>query len=186
MKKKRWWVIPTLMGIFTFLLSGCSPVPSDPRAVLEQKAAAIDSTTQDLFEMLHDVGLDDASANGSVDACQSQPAPGVSYRAGMGVKVGEDLAPAFKAFTAQLTAKGWEETDAYADVEVDPAKPMGRYAKGDITVDVKTGGFSSGGTQYGADEMQIGITIKDYCVRVPDGGYISKVEDLEKDILPRS
>jgi hypothetical protein len=63
---------------------------------------------------------------------------------------------------------------------------MGRFVRDDITLDVATGGASSGGVWYGADEMQLGVTIKDYCVRVPDGGYISKVRDLAKDILPRS
>lgn len=174
------------VGLLAFLLSGCSPVPSNPRAALEAKAAAIDSATQDVLDSLHAAGLDDATAKGHVDGCQSEPTPGVSYRAGISAKAGSDLAGAFDALVEQLGASGWKPTDAYRDVKIDPAKPMGRFVRDDITLDVATGGASSGGVWYGADEMQLGVTIKDYCVRVPDGGYISKVEDLAKDILPRS
>lgn len=175
-----------VVGLLALLLSGCSSVPSDPRAVLEEKAAVIDAAVQDLFEDLAAVGLKDASAGSAVDSCQSEPAPGVSYRAGITVKVGDDLAGGFDALVKQLHSSGWQPTDAYRDVEIDPAKPVGRFARDDITLDVKTGGASIGGNLYGADEMVLGLTIEDDCVRVPDGGYISEVEDLAKDILPRS
>jgi len=175
-----------VVGLLAFLFSGCSSVPSDPRAVLEEKAATIDTAVQDLFEALDAAGLTEASAGSAVDSCQSEPAPGVSYRAGVTVKVGEDLAGGFDALVAQLDAAGWKPTNDYRGVEIDPEKPMGRFARGDITVDVKTGGFKTGDQVHGADEMQLGVTIDDDCVRVPDGGYISKVEDLAKDILPRS
>ncbi|GAA3928431.1 hypothetical protein [Microbacterium soli] len=178
-------VMMGVVGLLAFLLGGCSPVPSDPRAVLEGKAATIDAAVQDLFETLAVAGLQDVSAASAVDTCQSEPAPGVSYRAGMTVKAGEDLAGGFDALVRQLDAAGWKSTGAYQDVEIDPARPMGRFVRDDITLDVKTGGASSGGVWYGADEMQLGVTIDDDCVRVPDGGYIGKVEDLAKDILPR-
>lgn len=167
------------------LLSGCSPVPADPRAVLEEKAATIDSATQDLLEALDAAGLSDASAGGVIESCQSEPAPGVAYAAGISVTVGEDLAAGFGALVAQLDATGWTATDAYDDVEVDPAAPAGRFVRDDITVDVKTGGSAAGSVQYGADEMDLEITITPDCVRVPEGGYIAKVQDLEKEILPR-
>ncbi|WP_309127909.1 hypothetical protein [Microbacterium sp.] len=173
------------MGLLAFLLAACSPVPPNPRMVLEQNAATIDATAQDLLEALNAAGLTDASAHGAIDGCQSEPAPGVAYRAGITVKVGDDLAAGFDALASQLDAAGWQATDAYRDVDIDPAKPIGRYTRDDITLDVKTGGFSVGEEQYGADEMDLGITIEDDCVRVPDSSYISKVEDLAKDIPPR-
>lgn len=173
------------VGLLAFLLAACAPAPSNPRTLLEQKAATIDATTQDLLEALDAVGLTGASAHGAVDSCQSQPAPGVAYRAGITVRVGDDLAAGFDRLVAQLDDTGWQATDAYRDVDIDPAKPMGRYTRDDITLDVKTGGFKIGEKQHGADEMDLGITIKDGCVRVPDGGYISEVDDLAKDILPR-
>lgn len=170
---------------FAVLLCGCSPVPADPHAVLEEKAARVDAAAQDLLEALDAAGLPGATAHGSVGACQSEPAPGVDYSAGIGVTVGEDLAAGFDAFVEQLEATGWTETDAYEDVDVDPAKPASRFQRADITADVKTGGFTSGGVEYGADEMAIGITIARDCVRVPDGSYFTEMLDLEKDILPR-
>lgn len=174
------------VGILALLLGGCSATPADPRAELEARAATIDSAAQDVLDSLHAAGVDEATAKGHVDGCQSEPAPGVSYRAGIAAKAGSDLASAFDALVQQLDASGWKPTDAYRDVKIDPAKPMGRFTRDDVTLDVKTGGGSVGGKWYGADEMQLGITIKDGCVRVPDGGYIGQVRDLEKDILPRS
>ncbi|MDT0156636.1 hypothetical protein Q9R19_03250 [Microbacterium sp. ARD32] len=174
------------VGLLSFLLSGCSAVPADPHAVLETKAASVDAAAQDLLAALDAAGLTDASAGSAVDVCQSEPLPGVSYRAGISVKVGEDLVAGFDSLVKQLTASGWEETDAYRDVELDPGKPAGRYERDDITVDVKTGGFTVGKTHYGADEMTLGITIDKPCVRIPHGASFIDFQDLEKDILPRS
>lgn len=76
-------------------------------------------------------------------------------------------------------------TNAYDDVDLDPAAPAGRFTRDDITVDIKTGGSVAGEVHYGADEMTLGITIADDCVRMPDGAYFSKMRDLEKTIHPR-
>jgi hypothetical protein len=175
-----------VVGLLAFLLGGCSSVPPSPRAVLEGKAASIDTAVQDVFEALDAAGLKEASASGAVDTCQSQPAPGVSYRAGMSVKLGDDLAGGFAALVEQLGAAGWKPTNAYDGVKIDPAKPMGRFSREDITLDVKTGGASAGGEQYGADEMQLGLTVEDPCVRIADGTSFLDFQDLDKDILPRS
>lgn len=173
------------LGVAALLLSGCSPVPADPHAVLEEKAATLDDAAQDLLESLEAAGFPDASARGIVDVCQSEPAPGASYRAGIGVTVGNDLVSAFDALAEQLAKTGWTATDDFDDTEIDPDAPAGRFVRDDITVDVKTGGSIAGGVHYGADEMTLGLTIRNDCVRVPGGGYITEVKDLEKKILPR-
>ncbi|MFK4761021.1 hypothetical protein ACI3KS_08825 [Microbacterium sp. ZW T5_45] len=173
------------ISVVALLLTGCSAVPADPHAVLEEKAAAVDDAAQDLLESLDAAGYTDAAARGIVDACQSEPAPGASFGAGIGVTVGDDLVSAFDSLSTQLTRAGWTATDDFDDADVDPAAPMGRFVRADITLDVKTGGFTSGGTRYGADEMTLGITIADDCVRMPDGAYFSKMRDLEKTIHPR-
>lgn len=173
------------MGLLALLMSGCSPVPLDPRGALEQKAATIDAAVQDVFDALESAGLAGATASGSVDVCGSQPAPGVRYGAGMSVKVGDDLAGGFDALMEQLAATGWQPTDAYDDLKIDPAKPMGRVSREDVTLDVKTGGASIGGKQYGADEMQLGFTLEDPCVRIPDGASSLDFQDLDKKIIPR-
>lgn len=172
-----------VVGLIALLLTGCSAVPSDPRAVLEEKAATVDSAVQDLFEALNAAGLPGATAGGVVDACQSEPAPGVSYRAGMGVHVGDEPAAGFKSLADQLAATGWQRTDD--DLGGDENAPMARFSRGDITLDVKTGGVTYAGERQDEDRMTLGVTIKDHCVRVPNGGYITEVKDLAKDILPR-
>lgn len=177
--------IMVCMGLLALLMSGCSPVPLDPRGALEQKAATIDAAVQDVYDALDSAGLSGATARGSVDVCGSQPAPGVRYGAGMSVKVGDDLARGFDALMEQLTATGWQRTDAYDDVKIDQAKPMGRVSRDDVTLDVKTGGASIGGKQYGTDEMQLGFTLKDPCVRIPDGTSSLDFQDLGRKIFPR-
>lgn len=173
------------MGLLAFLLSGCSAVPADPHAALSAKAASVDAAAQDLLVALDSASLPTVSAGSSIDVCQSEPVPGVSYQAGISVKVGDDLVGGFDSLAKQLAEDGWKETDAYRDVELDPAKPAGRYERDDITLDVKTGGFKMGETQYGADEMVLGITIKNPCVRIPHGVSFTDFQDLEKDLQPR-
>jgi hypothetical protein len=183
---RRGIAVAALAGLFTVICAGCSAVPANPRAVLEQKASSIDTAAQDLLDLLRAAGLSTTSARGVIDTCQSEPAPGVSYRAGIAVRLGDDLVTGFGSLVKQLEETGWEETDAYRDVELDPDKPAGRYERGDITLDIKTGGFKMGETPYGADEMDLGITIKNACVRIPDGKSFLDYRDLEKDIQPRS
>jgi hypothetical protein len=177
--------IMVCVGLLAFLMSGCSAVPADPRAVLEQKAATIDAAVQDVYASVRGAGLTDATARGGVDVCGSQPLPGVSYGAGMSVKVGADLAGGFDALVEQLEAGGWRPTNAYDDVKIDPAKPMGRFSRDDVTLDVKTGGASIGGKQYGSEEMQLGFTLKDPCVRIPDGASSLDFQDMDGPISPR-
>lgn len=173
------------MGLLAFLLGGCSAVASDPHALLEEKAATIDAAAQDLLDSLAAAGLSDASAHGVVDSCQSEPAPGAAYRAGISVAVGDDPAGGFDALSAQLDASGWTPTDDLSGSQSDPSTPSGRFTRDDITLDVTTGGFTSGGVRHGADEMTLGITIADGCVRLADGSDFAGVKDLEKEILPR-
>lgn len=177
--------VVVLVGLFAFLSAGCAPTPAGARAALETRATAIDTAAQDLLAALEDAGLEGASAGSTVEVCQSQPVPGVSYQAGISVTIGDDLAGGYDALVEQLDATGWQPTDAYRDVKIDPDKPMGRFAREDITLDVKTGGFSVGETKYGTDAMALGITIKDECVRIPDGTSFIDFKDLEKKFQPR-
>lgn len=174
------------IGLLTFLFSGCSPVPSDPHAALMEKAAPIDTAVQDALDALSAAGLDDATASGQVSTCGNDPRPGVRYDAGITVKVGDDLASGFDALVAQLRDTGWTTTDAYDGVKIDPAKPKERFSRDRVTLDVRTGGASIGGKYYGADEMTLGFTLADPCVRIPHGTSFIDFQDLDKDILPRA
>ncbi|MFT4156425.1 MAG: hypothetical protein QM630_00625 [Microbacterium sp.] len=171
--------------LLALVLVGCSPVPADPRAVLEEKVAKVDAATQDVLEALDAAGLSGASAHGSVDGCQSEPAPGVAYRAGISVTLGDDLVTGFNALVEQLEMTEWIDTHNYDDLDIPAETPAGRFTRDDITLDIKTGGTTAGEIQYGADEMDLGIRIANDCVRIPDGAYFTKMVDLEKEILPR-
>lgn len=178
-------VMMGIVGLLALLLAACSPTasPSNPRAVLEKKVETIDSTVQDLFEALDDAGLSGATAMGVVDGCQGAPLPGVSYQAGMGVTVGEQQAESFAAVAKQLEATGWTQTPDVLDG--DEKAPMGRFTRGDITVDVKTGGFTYAGELQDEDRMTFEITANDACVKIPDDMSFVDFQDLSKEIRPR-
>lgn len=171
-----------LIGVLAASLVGCAAAPTDARAKLESRAAVLDSAAQDLLEAVGAAGFDDASAHGNIELCQGEPVPGVSYSAGATVKIGDDLHGAFDAVAEQLAATGWQDTGHPLGGE----NPSGRFTRDEVTLDVKTGGFSSGGKHYGADEMELGLRIADPCVRIPRDSSFLDFKDLEKDILPRS
>jgi hypothetical protein len=171
-----------VVGVLAASLTGCSSVPADPRAELEQRAAVLDAAAQDLLDAVSVAGFANAKARGAVDVCQSQPVPGVSYAASAQVKFGDDLRSAFDAVAAQLKTTGWRDSGHKLVGE----HPSGRFTRDDVTLDVKTGGFSSGGKSYGTDEMELSLRIADPCVRIPDGSSFVDFQDLDKDILPRS
>lgn len=173
-------VATVLVGMLAATITGCSTAAADPRAELESKAAVLDAAAQDVLEAVDAAGHAGATARGSVDVCQSEPAPGVSYGVGGKVKIGDDLHGAFEAVAAQLQEAGWVATGDKPGGE----NPSGRFTREDVTLDVKTGGFSSGGTRYGADEMEFGLRIADPCVRIPDGKSFLDYQDLDKDITP--
>lgn len=175
------YLAAVVVGVLAVSLTGCSSVPANPRAELEHRAAVLDAAAQDLLEAVTVAGFSDAKARGTVDVCQSPPAPGVSYRAGATVKIGDDLQGAFDAVAAQLEATGWHDTGH----ELGGEHPSGRFTRDDVTLDVKTGGFSSGGKTYATDEMELGLRIADPCVRIPDDKSFLDYQDLNKDIVPR-
>lgn len=170
------------VGLLAFLLGGCSSTTEDPRTSLETKASLVDSATRDVLTAVRAAGFPDAVARGIVEACQGMPDPGVSYRAGIAATIGEDLVSAYDEVTSQLTKDGWKESSAYEGATVDPSAPAGQFTRDDIRVDIKTGGASVGGTPYGEDAMQFGVTIDQSCVRVPEGTHASDFDDLEKTI----
>lgn len=181
----HWRVAIASGGLLALLCAGCSAVPSDPRAVLEENASVIDSAAQDLLEALDAAGLKGTSATGSIGLCQGPPSPGVDYSAAITATVGNDPVGGFNALAEQLDATGWTATDAYADAGIDPSTPAQEYTRGPLVLSVKTGGFSVGGTRYGADAMNLGITLSDHCVRVPDSTDFTELHDLNGEIPPR-
>ena len=169
-----------LLGALTLLLAACSSPSADPAADLRRQAASIDAAAQEVLTALQSAGFTEASARGIVDACQSEPAPGVAYRVGVTAKIGDAPEDAFETLLGELDANGWQQKGEDAGAADMPA----RFTRDDLMLDIKSGGFTVGDTAYGADELALGITHVDGCVRVPDGGYISKVRDLEKQITP--
>ncbi|MGB3374242.1 MAG: hypothetical protein WBA87_03785 [Microbacterium sp.] len=177
--KNRWKAV-VVVGLFTFLLGGCSPTQQGARVELEQHAAALEAAAQDVLQALDAAGLAGGTAAGHVESCGGSLSPGVSYRAGGSAPVGDDLAADLEGVSQLLEATGWNSA---GDLGGD--SPSGRFTRDDITLDVKTGGFRVGDELHGADEMTFGLRIDDPCVRVPDGVHADEFQDLERNILPR-
>lgn len=170
-----------IMGLFTLLFAGCSPTLDSARAQLEMRAADMDTAGQDVLQAADAAGFPDATAKGRIESCGGSLKPGMAYRVGGTVPVGDDLAGAVAAISDQLRSIGWNHEGTIGE---DPLSS--RFTRDDIMIDLKAGGASVGGTKYGADEMQIGITQANPCVRVPESTYTDEFQDFEKDILPRS
>lgn len=169
-----------VVGLFTLLSSGCAPTPDGARAELERHADTVNTAAQDVLLAMDAAGLKDASAAGRVEYCGGSLNPGLAYSAGASATVGEDLAGAIDAVTEELRSLGWQHEGQIGDDRL-----SARFTREDVTIDVKAGGAMVGGKAYGEDEMQVGITQADDCVRVPDGVHATDFADLEKDILPR-
>ena len=97
-----------LLGALTLLLAACSSPSADPAADLRRQAASIDAAAQEVLTALQSAGFTEASARGIVDACQSEPAPGVAYRAGVTAKIGDAPEDAFETLLGELDANGWQ------------------------------------------------------------------------------
>lgn len=170
-----------IMGLFTLLLAGCSPTPDSARAQLEERAAVLDTAGQDVLQAADAAGFPDATTKGRIESCGGSLKPGMVYRVGATVPVGDDLAGAITAMSDQLRAIGWHHEGTIGEDQL-----SGRFTRDDVMLDLKAGGATIGGTKYGADELQIGITQANPCVRVPESTYTDEFQDFEKDILPRS
>lgn len=169
------------VGLFTALFTGCAPTPDGARAELERRAETVDTAAQDVLTAMDAAGLSDASAAGRIESCGgSLTGWGVAYSAGATATAGDDLAGAVGSVTEQLQALGWRHEGEIGD---DPLSA--RFTRDDVTIDVKAGGAVVGGTAYGEDQIQVGITQADDCVRVPDGVDDSDFPELAKEILPR-
>lgn len=168
-----------VMGLLALLFGGCSAAPADARTTLEQHAAAIDEATHELFGVLAEAGFTDAGARSVVETCRSEPAPGLSYEVRI-TATGDDPAEQYTRLSEGLTSSGWvQEKDSLGGDQ-----PSGRFSRDGLTLDVKTGGFKIGDEVHGADELTLALSRDDGCVDVADGGAISEVRDLEKEILP--
>lgn len=168
------------MGLFTLLFTGCAPTPDDARSALESRADTLNTAAQDVLLAMDAAGLQGASAVGRVEHCGGSLNPGLAYRASVSATSGADPAEAIGAVTEELQALGWQH-----EGEIGDDRLSARFTRDDVTIDVKAGGAVIGGKTYGEDEMQVGITQADDCVRVPDGVHETDFADLENEILPR-
>lgn len=169
------------IGLLALLFSGCSSAPADPRASLEKNATIIDAAAQDVLSALTTAGLSGAEATGRLEQCGgSLNGWGAEYHASASAKVGDDLAATVEQVTTELTSLGWEHTG-----DLGGEFPTARLERDDVTVDVSTGGFTSGGTRYGADEIAVGIRPASACVKLPEGTFASDLTEFDRSIPPR-
>ena len=169
------------LALVTLVISGCSGAPDDPRAAIEEKAATIDDAAQDVLTALTTAGLAEASATGRLEQCGgSLTGWGAEYHAGASAKVGESMQAAVDQVTAELKSLGWDHVgDLGGDF------PTARLERGDVTIDLSTGGFTVGATRYHEDDLSVSIWPFSACVKLPEGKTVSDYAEFERSIPPR-
>ncbi|MFK4761013.1 hypothetical protein ACI3KS_08785 [Microbacterium sp. ZW T5_45] len=164
-----------------FALAGCSAVPADPSAEVERVAAPVDEAAQDVLSAIYAAGLADGQASGHLEQCGgSLTGWGGEYQASASAAVGDDLQTAIDRMTTGLQSSGWTYIG-----ELGGDYPSARLERGDVTIDLMTGGFTVGETRYGAEELEVGITTSNACVTFPEGEHVSDYPEFERTILPR-
>lgn len=167
------------LGLSLGLLTACGPTEAGARAELEKRIEVMGTAARDVLHAMDALQLPDASARGRLESCGGSLRPGVYYLAGASATIGDDWAAAVEGMTKELEKAGWEYVG-----EIGGDDPTARFTRGEVTVDLKTGGFTNGGTLYGADQLEVGIRDAGSCVHIPDGVSDSDFADLEGAILP--
>lgn len=181
-------VLLVLLLVMNRGISGATPSEATANSELEQRAESMDALAEELLQVVGDAGLKPLTAHGRIE--ESGGMEGVRYclRYRVGIKVATNTTDAadFSALDKQLLATGWEHSDAV--MSKDPEHPGARFLRDGVELDVTTGGFTSGGTRYGADE--IAMTVKrndDDCVYVPDFDRVRAAQErFGKEIYPGS
>lgn len=125
--------------------------------------------------------LRDAGIAGYLDNCGgSLGGWGVAYHAGGSAAVGDDLHATVETVAAELETLGWTYVG-----ELGGDYPSARLTRDDISIHLKTGGFTIGATRHRADELEIGISQLNDCVKTPEGERESDFTEFEQEILPR-
>ncbi|MFK4852824.1 hypothetical protein ACI3KT_14405 [Microbacterium sp. ZW T6_19] len=169
------------LAALSLLLTACSATHDGARAELDKHAAVVDDAAQDVLQALDAADLSDAGVAGYLEQCGgSLTGWGVAYHAGGSAKVGEDRQAAVEDVAAELESLGWAH-----EGEIGGDDPSARLTRDDLTIDLKTGGFTVGATRYGADELEIGIRQSNACVETPEGEYKTDYAEFEREILPR-
>ncbi|GAA4082813.1 hypothetical protein ACFFOS_15405 [Nocardioides kongjuensis] len=127
--------------------------------------------TREVVDLLTGAGLEVTRAAGVAEYCQSEPAPGVTYRSGGAVAGTPAEVPAqFAAAREALVAAGWSVVTEGAD-GTRPWANLGRD------------GLRLGLSQAKHGERLLGFAItSSECVRVADGGFLDD-DDHRVDLL---
>lgn len=169
------------LTVLALALTACSPTHDGAHAELEKHAAVVDDAAQDVLQALDAAALRDAGVAGYLEQCGgSLTGWGVAYHAGGSAAVGEDRRAAVEEVATALQSLGWAH-----EGELGGDDPSARLTRDDITIDLKTGGFTVGTTRYGADELEIGILQSSPCVKTPEGEHKADYAEFEREILPR-
>jgi hypothetical protein len=153
------------------VLGGCG--------VDEQKGAAELSTLQDsvvtqtraVIDLLAGAGLEVTRAAGVAEYCQSEPAPGVTYRSGGAVAGTPGELPArFAAAREALLAGGW----SVVTEGTDGTRPWANLGRDDLRLALSQ-------AKHGERLLGFAIT-SSACVRVEDGGFLDD-DDHRVDLL---
>ncbi|TNM38560.1 hypothetical protein FHP29_15105 [Nocardioides albidus] len=146
----------------------------DDRKSAEELATLQDEVvaqTRAVIDLLGGAGLDVTRAGGVAEFCQSEPAPGVTYRTGGAVAgTPAEAAAQFAAAREALLADGW----SVVTEGVDGTRPWANLGRDDLRL-----GLSQ--AKHGERLLGFSLTSGD-CIRVEDGGFLD--DDRRVDLTP--
>jgi hypothetical protein len=132
---------------------------------------AVLTQTREVIDLLAGAGLEVTRAAGVAEYCQSEPAPGVTYRSGGAVAgTPEDVPAQFAAAREALLADGW----AVVTEGTDGTRPWANLGRDDVRL-----GLSQ--ARHGEQLLGFAITSSE-CVRVEDGGFLDD-DDRRVDLF---
>lgn len=168
--------------------AGATSSDTSANAELELRAERMDTTVQEVLDVVDAAGLETIAARGRVEESGGMSGTRycLHYQASITVATHTTDTEDFAALEAQFLASGWTRSDVTMSDSAD--HPGARFQRDDIEVDVLTGGFTSGGTRYGAEEIAMSVQRNDEdCVYVPDFDRVSAAKErFGKVIYPGS
>lgn len=168
--------------------AGATSSEASANAELERRAERMDVAVQEVLDVVDAAGMETIAARGRVEESGGMSGTRycLQYRAGITVATLTTDAEDFVALEAQFLASGWTRSNVAMSDSAD--HPGARFERDGIEVDVLTGGFTSGGVRYGADEVAMSVQRNgEDCVYVPDFDRVTAAKErFGKAIYPGS
>lgn len=152
-------------------LGGCGVDDDKGAGELSALQDTVVEQTRDVIDLLAGAGLEVTRAAGVAEYCQSEPAPGVTYRTGGAVAgTPAEVATQFATAREALLADGW----SVVTEGTDGTRPWANLGRDDLRL-----GLSQ--AKHGERLLGFAITSTD-CIRVEGGGFLDD-DDHRVDLL---